>query len=331
MTTSEPPRLESPNNSAAGGVNYRSFGDIDEFAAFLPENVSLTQLEAQPFACNSRVLCCETMQFNFNHVNRRLHALGDKCSGFLTFTFILHGQGQPAIENNRLVTADYVFGFDPNREANLVFPGNATHCAVHIRQDIFEACAETMERLDLTTQFLASNHLYIPESLPAVSAYLDQLYDLLQQQSPLLCTVNFQQLILRDFLPLLITAFPLQQEPLKSSTKVFRRSHLVQQANAYMQAHIDQPLTLMDLAQALGTSSRALSYGFQEIFGMSPMSYLKTLRLQSVYRALKVAHPSHQTVTEIAVQFGFYHLGYFAHDYHQMFGELPSATLKRHR
>ena len=303
------------NASDLGAVICRSFTDIDEFAEFLPEDVRLIQLECQPF--------------NFNHVNCKLHAVGDKCSGFLTFTFILHDQGEPVIEDNRLVTAEYVFGFDPHREANLVFPGNATHCAVHIRQDLFKACAETMDRLDLNDQFVASNHVYISDALPPLRAYLHQLHELLRQQSPLLSKPNFQQLILRDFLPLLITAFPLQRERLKHPLKAFRRSRLVTQANDYMQTHIDQPLTLTHLCEALGTSSRALCYGFQEMFGVSPMSYLKILRLQSVHHALTLAEPEHKTVTEIASQFGFYHMGYFAGDYHQMFGELPSATLKR--
>lgn len=329
MESSEQLRLKFLNDSSVDVVTCRSFVDIDEFAEFLPENVRLTQLECQPFACDSRGLCFETIRFNFNHVNSRLHAVGDKHSGFLAFTFILHEQGQPVIEDNRLVTADYVFGYDPHRAANLIFPGNATHCAVHIRQDLFEACAETMERPDLNTQFVASNHVYISESVPPLRAYLKQLYKLLCQLSPLLYKPDFQQLILRDFLPLLITALPIQHEQLKSPLKAFRRSYLVKQANDYMQAHIDQPLTLTDLCEALGTSSRALCYGFQEMLEMSPMSYLKILRLQSVHRALKFAEPGHKTITEIATQFGFYHLGYFAHDYKKMFGELPSATLKQ--
>jgi AraC family ethanolamine operon transcriptional activator len=92
-----------------------------------------------------------------------------------------------------------------------------------------------------------------------------------------------------------------------------------------------KPLTLTDLCQALGTSSRALCYGFQEIFGTTPIAYLKLLRLQGANRALKATESNPETVTEIATQFGFYHLGYFARDYKQMFGELPSETLKRNQ
>ncbi|WP_432808952.1 helix-turn-helix domain-containing protein [Pantanalinema sp. GBBB05] len=317
------------NNRPQGSVMYRRFSDIDELAAFIPEDVRLTQLVCQPFACTSMALNFAIIRFNFNHVNCRLYAVGDKCPGFLTFTCLMHGQGEPVVSNHLCITEDYLWGFDPNRGADMVFPGHSTHCAVHIREDVFVACAQAMDRLDLNVKFLAPNHVYIPETLPSLRGYLHQLYELLQQQSPLLDNPDFQQLILRDFLPLLITALPVQREPLKVSVKAFRRSRLVKQANDYMQAHLDQPLTLTDLCQALGTSNRALCYGFQEIFGMSPMSYLKTLRLQSVYRALKTADSSNTTVTEIASQFGFYHLSYFARDYKQMFGELPSQTLKR--
>jgi len=309
-----------------GTVTYHHFSDVEELAAFVPEDVSLTQLTCQPFDCNSVALRFEGIQFSFNHVNCNLHAFGEKHPGFLPFTCLIQGQTQPVVEDNRRVTEDYLFGFDPNREANLVFPGNAIHCAIHIRQDVFEACAEAMDRPDLNTKFLASNHVYIPGSILPLRAFLSQLYALLNQRSPLLQTPNFQQIILQDFLPLLITTLPIPQDR-KRPVRAFRRSHLVKQANDYMQAHIDESLTLMDLCQALGTSSRALCYGFQEIFGMSPMAYLKVLRLQGAYRVLKAANPKETTITQVASQFGFYHLGYFAQDYKQIFGELPSQTL----
>ncbi|UIE38557.1 helix-turn-helix domain-containing protein [Leptodesmis sichuanensis] len=247
----------------------------------------------------------------------------------MTFTFLLHGQGQPVISNHLPITEDYVWGFNPNREADLVFPGNSTHCAVHVRQDVFDDCAQALDRSDLNAQFLVPNHVYSPETLPSLRAYLDRVYALLSQRSPLLHQLDFQQLILQDFLPLLITALPVQQERLKKTAKAFRRSRLVRQANEYIQTHLDQALTLTSLCQALGTSSRTLCYGFQEMFGISPMAYLKILRLQGVYRILKAADPDATTIAETASQFGFWHLGYFARDYKQMFGELPSETLKR--
>jgi AraC family ethanolamine operon transcriptional activator len=321
---------EFSNNAASNAARYYQFKDIDELAVFLPEDVRLTPLECEPFKCESAALNLGAVQFNFSYVNRNLHAFGDKQTEFLTFAMILKGKGQQGIENSRLVTADYLFGFDPEREADLVFPGGCLYCAVYIRPDIFEACTQTLDRLDLDAKFLASNYVHMPESFPCLRVYLERLYELLIQQSPLLKKPDFQQIALEDFLLLFIMALPAQRKQ-KVAAKFFRRSRLVRQADEYMRSHLDQPLTLTDLCAALGTSSRALCYGFQEIFGMSPMAYLKSLRLQGVFRVLKAAQSSPETVTEVATQFGFYHLGFFSRDYKQMFGELPSETLKRVR
>jgi AraC family ethanolamine operon transcriptional activator len=321
---------EFPNKTASNAAQYYQFKDVDELAFFLPEDVRLTPLECEPFKCESAALDLGAVQFNFNNVNRNLHAFGDKQTEFLTFAMILKSKGQQAIENSRLVTEDYLFGFDPDREADLIFPGGCLYCAVYIRPDVFEACMQTLDRQDLDEKFLSSNYVYMPESFPCLRVYLEQLYELLIQQSPLLQKPDFQQIVLADFLPLFIMALPAQREQ-KVAAKFFRRSRLVKQADEYMRSHLDQPLTLTDLCKALDISSRALCYGFQEIFGMSPMAYLKTLRLQGVFRVLRAAQPSPKTVTETATQFGFYHLGFFSRDYKQMFGELPSETLKRVR
>lgn len=102
----------------------------------------------------------------------------------------------------------------------------------------------------------------------------------------------------------------------------------MRQAEDYLLAHLDQPITLRDLCQALHTSQRPLFYGFQEIFGVSPMEYLKIQRLQSVHRRLKRATAKTTRVTAIAQQYGFWSAGHFTRDYQKMFGERPSETLK---
>ncbi|GAB4240613.1 MAG: hypothetical protein Kow00121_67020 [Elainellaceae cyanobacterium] len=316
------------NHTTSDVTSLHHFEDVDELADFLPEDVRLTLLECGSFNCESAALNLGTLRFNFNHVNRNLKAIGQKQVGFLSFCMILQGNGKHGIENNRLITEDYLFGFDSNREADLIFPGGCMYCAVYIRPDIFEAYTQAMDRLELDTRFLNSNYVYMSESFSPLRTYLKQIYKLLTQQSPLLQKSDFQQIILQDFLPLFIATIPAQQER-QISAKFFRRSQLVKKADDYMRSHIDQPLTLTNLCQALGTSNRALCYGFQEMFGTSPMFYLKILRLQGVYRALKAAKSNPKTVTEVATQFGFYHLGYFARDYKHMFGELPSETLKQ--
>lgn len=87
------------------------------------------------------------------------------------------------------------------------------------------------------------------------------------------------------------------------------------------------PLSVAELSVVLGLSRRTLQNACQETVGLSPVKLLRALRLNEARRMLE----SCASVTEAATQFGFWHLGYFARDYRALFGELPSATLARHR
>jgi AraC family ethanolamine operon transcriptional activator len=102
----------------------------------------------------------------------------------------------------------------------------------------------------------------------------------------------------------------------------------VKQAEEYMRAHLEASISLMSLCQALYTSERPLTYGFREVYGSSPMAYLKTLRLYAVRTQLQQAEATTTAIAEIAKRFGFRSLGHFSRDYKTMFGELPSETLK---
>lgn len=100
-------------------------------------------------------------------------------------------------------------------------------------------------------------------------------------------------------------------------------------ALAFIDDHPDEPLTVMNLCEALKVSRTYLQRSFLEIYGISPLAYLRMRRLNDARRALKIAQGTDVTVAEIAMRNGFFHFARFAQDYFQQFGELPSATLGR--
>jgi len=92
------------------------------------------------------------------------------------------------------------------------------------------------------------------------------------------------------------------------------------------QSLCDCPLSVAELSLRLGVSRRTLQTACKETTGLSPVQYLRCLRLGQVRRLLlETACP----VTEAATSLGFWHLSWFARDYCALFGELPSATLAR--
>jgi AraC-like DNA-binding protein len=96
-----------------------------------------------------------------------------------------------------------------------------------------------------------------------------------------------------------------------------------------IQAHPDQPLTATALAESAGVSVRCLQDAFQRHVGMSPMTYLRWVRLARTHDDLRRADPRQATVANIAHRWGFTHLGRFAAAYRARYGAAPSETLRQ--
>jgi AraC-like DNA-binding protein len=89
------------------------------------------------------------------------------------------------------------------------------------------------------------------------------------------------------------------------------------------------PRRMTDICAALGVSERLLRACCQAHLGMSQSEYRRRRALQRVYRALCNGNAGASTVSEVAGRNGFRDLGRFAGSYRKVYGELPSATLRR--
>jgi len=107
------------------------------------------------------------------------------------------------------------------------------------------------------------------------------------------------------------------------------QSDIVHAAERYALAHTDDRLYVTDLCRAAGVSERSLEYAFRAVMGLSPTAYLTRIRLHRVHHALLTAKPGSTTVTEQALNWGFWHFGEFSRAYKDCFDELPSSTLRR--
>jgi transcriptional regulator GlxA family with amidase domain len=101
-----------------------------------------------------------------------------------------------------------------------------------------------------------------------------------------------------------------------------------QRAEALILAEPDAPHSVESLARAAGVSTRSLCRSFQRLRGCGPMAAVRRVRLQLVRRDLLAGGPETR-VTDMAMRWGFYHLGRFSRLYAEQFGELPSATHRR--
>ncbi|MBA6420978.1 AraC family transcriptional regulator [Pseudomonas sp. 5Ae-yellow] len=103
----------------------------------------------------------------------------------------------------------------------------------------------------------------------------------------------------------------------------------VKRVERFIEEHAHEPITIVDMAEHAGVSSRSLFAGFRRFRNTSPMLHLKEVRLRNVHEELKRQGSGTTTVTAVAFSWGFSHLGHFTTDYKRRFGESPSGTLAR--
>lgn len=102
----------------------------------------------------------------------------------------------------------------------------------------------------------------------------------------------------------------------------------VREAVELLEAEPERPWTVAELAGRVGVGSRGLQDGFARHVGTSPTAHLREVRLRRAHADLLAADPARHTVTEIALRWGFTHLGRFAAAYRHRYGHAPSQTLR---
>jgi AraC-like DNA-binding protein len=117
--------------------------------------------------------------------------------------------------------------------------------------------------------------------------------------------------------------------PVQMSGGTLRHTTIIARFEELLAANYDQPLYLAEICAATGASERTLRLSCMEHLGMGPVRYLWLRRMHLARHMLLSADPGTKTVTEIATGSGFWELGRFAVEYHALFGETPSASLRR--
>jgi AraC-like DNA-binding protein len=105
-------------------------------------------------------------------------------------------------------------------------------------------------------------------------------------------------------------------------------SAVVQRAEAWMSAHLGDPVTIPAVAAAVHVSVRTLQLAFERERALSPQVRLRDLRVSAARTALAGAVDRTTTVAAVARRFGYSNVGRFGAYYRAAYGESPSETLR---
>ncbi|WP_146238529.1 AraC family transcriptional regulator [Curtobacterium sp. MCPF17_003] len=120
----------------------------------------------------------------------------------------------------------------------------------------------------------------------------------------------------------LLTAIP--HWPAGRSSPQTAASARFARAETFLLEHATEQITVADIADAAGLSVRGLQAAFSRHHGITPLAYLRRIRLLLAREQLQ--SESDLPIAEIARGAGFAHLGRFAGSYRDEFGELPRRT-----
>ena len=89
-----------------------------------------------------------------------------------------------------------------------------------------------------------------------------------------------------------------------------------------------EPITIDQLTDSLFTSKSVLSSAIKQSTGLTPLTFLRNVRLEQVRTELIKGDPA-TSVIEVAHKYGFPSRGHFSRYYREQFGELPRETLAK--
>ncbi|MGD9515471.1 helix-turn-helix transcriptional regulator [Mycolicibacterium sp.] len=126
-----------------------------------------------------------------------------------------------------------------------------------------------------------------------------------------------------------LSAFPTNaaSEP-TALHRIDAKPPLLRRATAYIEGNADADIALADIAGSVHVTPRALQYMFRKYLDMTPMEYLRRVRMDHAHRELIKADAGQTTVQIVAARWGFAHTGRFAAMYREAYGRNPSDTLR---
>jgi transcriptional regulator GlxA family with amidase domain len=186
-------------------------------------------------------------------------------------------------------------------------------CTIHW-EDV-EGFAENFPHLDITaTLFEIDRNRY---TCSGGTAPLDMMIFAIAQDHGRELAINVAELLLHNFVRV---PHDTQRMPIKHRTGLNQPKLLA--AIAHMEAYIETPVSISNIAEATEVSARQLERLFRFKLDKTPSRYYLEVRLQ---RAKLLLVQTTMPIIQVAVATGFTSASHFAKSYKELFGRSPSA------
>ncbi len=210
---------------------------------------------------------------------------------------------------------------------DLMSAGRSSWVALCLQRDFFE----TQMALEPSTLPGKLRDMVLPEPLPFSAHAIPLTPDLtlaarsvLESHNSVWSNPMYGQSKAIELMCLLISRMADESSvDVVSQTRRSRQVDRIQAARDLLAGRYTEPLTLNDIAKAVGISKTALTVGFRNLFGESIFEYLQKERMQHAYDLLQ---DGGVTVEQVAQAVGYSHACNFSTAFRTHFGYSPTAV-----
>lgn len=322
--------------SSEDGASARHFVSVEELTdpnAASGEVLSqdIIDLGSNPFRARRVTIVMERCIVIVHSTNSRVRAQTALPAGRMGF--MATGEESRATLDGRPVAPELMLVVEAGAQAQLVVDRGYVSVSCLLPPEQLESELRARQRLD---EFLWPKGVeFRRPDWPCVREFFDigvRLADAAVQDPPSFeasgtLRASAELDVLEALMAAANTAVP--AEPSRSDRTHLDYGQVVKSSQQYALRHSPDRVYVSDLCRAAHVSERTLQNAFRETTGMTPVGYLTRVRLHRARRALANAIPGSTTVTAVAMDWGFWHMGEFSRLYKDCFGDLPSETLRR--
>jgi len=227
--------------------------------------------------------------------------------------------------NGRQVGAGMIMTRPGHREFELMTPDHHEILGIVIQRNTLLEAADRFGCKIEWSKLAAAELLHVDQgALHACQHHIQTLLDLNSSST----APTLQQ---DNVIAMLLTMLDTGAIESEACASLVRRRRIVSDARDYAMNNQDLAVTVPMLCDYLHVSRRTLQYCFEDVLGISPMSYLRSLRLNGVRRQLlhgAAGICASPRIGDIAAAWGFTNFSQFSCDYKKLFGVSPSDAIK---
>ena len=328
------------NQSARGEIGKRAsnyalarkrFDDFEEFAtAIRAWDLDFRQLDRGRSSPEFTQVMGPDMHFTYARFDRHYHQQGSTPAGMRTFA-LLEDTVSGVHWFGREVTSSSLVCFPASRELEAVSRPDFNVYTISVSKDLLAETVLTIGLSDLDKTIRKEDRVVNcdPTLLQAIRRKLREILDYSLHNSLSINHPDVKHILETELPALILEALTVSLDVNNFKPVQWKKQQAIKKAHEYLREFDNDSISISALCQFANVSLRTLEYAFKEYYGVTPKNYLTAMRLSSVRKELRKNHSQSTSITDIANQWDFWHMGQFAADYKRLFGELPSETVKK--